>query len=269
MHIGALTDAQRLDFEARGYLVLNTRADTLAYLQSAFDRAAQQDRLHDLPNQDDAFLYLAEHPDFFPSVYSILSEDLQLRSITGLHLPPASPGRGWHREVADLLGVHHPISTLSLQVFFHLDDDPEDEPLLTVVPGSHRFKSDLPFPAITYIEDMPHSVAPPTKAGDALLVHGNLWQARRRNRSTTSRRLLELTYIHCWMRQALPPLSAAAKDIVLTSHNLSQLFGLTDDVARAANYWDLQIEGYPPSTGLPARRFSPLKVVGKGTDPNT
>ena len=266
---GTLTETRHLDFEARGYLVLNTGADILACLQTAFDRAALEDSLNDLPNQDDVFLHLVEHPDFFPSVYGILSDDVQLRSITGLHLPPDRPGRGWHREAAGLLGVHHPTSTLCVQVFFHLDDCLDGEPLLTVVPGSHRFKSDLPFPEITYIEDMPHSVVPPTKAGDALIVHGNLWQARRRNRSKAPQRFLELTYIHCWMRQALPQLSPEARDIVLASHNLSQLFGVSDDITRAPNYWHLQIEGYPPSTGLPERRFSPLKVVGRGIVSNT
>ena len=264
-----MTDAQRLDFEAQGYLVLNTHADTLACLQTAFDRAAQHDRLYDLPNQDSAFIHLAEHPDFFPTVYHILSDDLQLRSTTGLYLPPDSPGRGWHREVASLLGVHHPTSTLCVQVFFHLDDGPQDDALLTVVPGSHRFKSELQFPAITYIEDMPHSVTLPAVAGTAVIVHGNLWQARRRNRGNATQRLLELTYIHCWMRQALPPLSPEAREIVLASHNLSQLFGLKDDITQASSYWHLRIEGYPTSNGLPERRFSPLKVVGKGTVPNT
>jgi hypothetical protein len=264
-----MTNEQRLEFEAQGYLVLDTRADALEGLQTAFDRALQQDLLNDLPNQDDAFIYLAEHPDFFPTVYYILSDDLQLRSTNGLYLPPHSPGRGWQRQVAGLLGVHHPTSTLCLQVFFHLDDCLKDDALLTVVPGSQRFKSELQFPEITHIEDMPHSVTLPAKAGTAVIVHGNLWQARRGNCSNAPRRLVELTYIHCWMRQALPALSPAARDIVRASHNLSQLFGLTDDIDRASNYWHLRIEGYPASTGLPERRFSPLKVVGKGTAPNT
>ncbi|MCZ6635142.1 MAG: phytanoyl-CoA dioxygenase family protein [bacterium] len=258
-----MTNTQRLEFESRGYLTLDINADDLAHLQAAFDQT--EDGLDDLPNHDDRFIHLAEHPDFFPVVHHILSDDVQLRSLTGSILPPKSPGRGWHREVAGLLGVHHPISTLYLQALVHLDERPENGACFMVVPGSHRFKSDLPFPEITSVEDMPQSVAPSSKAGTVTLLHGNLWQARTQNRSDTSQRFLELAYVHCWMRHALPALSPHAEGIVQASSSLSQLFALRD-LSNASGYWQGELEGQP--SGLPERKFSPLKVVGKGTVPN-
>ena len=266
-----MTDDQKVEFEAQGCLVLDAalNPDELEQVRLAFDRAAETDGLDDLPNRDDRFIHLAEHPATFPAVHRILSDDLQVRSLSGTVIPSGAPGRGWRREVASLLGVHHALSTLSVQITIHLDDVPERGTCISVVPGSHRFRPDLAFPDIAHIEEMPHHVALRVKAGAAVLLHGNLWQARTRNQSDASQRLLEITYVHCWMRQALPELSEQAIEVIASSHNLSQLFGIDADETNAQGYWGRRVEGYAPSTGLPERRFSELKVVGKGTAPNS
>lgn len=260
-----MTDQQRIDFEAQGYLVLNLKNSDLNTLQTAYDQA--KDHLEDLPNQHEGFIHLAEHPDIFPVVYNILSDEIQLRSLTGFTTPPNSPGRGWHRETASLLGVYHALSTLSVQVVIQLDQASEKGAGFMVVPGSHRFKPDTPFPDITYIQEMPHAVALPVKAGTVAILHGNLWQARTRNQSHVSQRFLTLTYVHCWMRHTLPTLSPQAIKCIEASPNLSQLFALRD-LSTASGYWSGQLEGYPPSTGLPNRPFSPLTVVGREHEPN-
>ena len=260
-----MNNTQRLNYESNGYLSLDISPDDLAQLQDAFDKS--KDRLNDLPNCDDTFIYLTENADIFPIVHHILSDDIQLRALTGIIAPPKSPGRGWHREVASLVGVHHSVSTLCIQALIHLDNKPENGADLMTVPGSHRFKSDLQFPDITYIEDMPHSVTLPSKAGTVNILHGNLWQARTQNRSDSPQRFIELTYTHCWMRPDLPPLSLHALEIIQKSSNLSQLFALRD-LSNAPGYWSGHVEGYASSNGLPDRQFSPLKVVGKGIVPN-
>jgi len=260
-----MTDQQRIDFEARGYLTIDIKEDNLAQLQAAFDQSSES--LNDLPNQNDIFIHLAEHPDIFLIVHTILSDQIQLRSLTGFTIPPDSPGRGWHREVAGLLGVQHALSTLCVQVFIHLGDGPTDGACLMTVPGSHRFKPDLPFPDITYIQDMPHAVTLPSRAGTIAILHGNLWQARTRNQSATSQRFLNLTYVHCWMRHALPNLSPKAIETIRTSPNLSQLFAVRD-LSSAPGYWSGQLEGYPSATGIPDRRFAKFTVVGKGDSSN-
>jgi ectoine hydroxylase-related dioxygenase (phytanoyl-CoA dioxygenase family) len=260
-----MTDQQRIDFEARGYLVININNDALAQLQTAFDQS--RDHLDDLPNQDDAFISLAEHPNIFPIAHTIISDEIQLRSLTGFIRPPDSAGRGWHQEVAGLLGVHHALSTLCIQVFIHLDDAPKNGACLMAVPGSHRFKSYLPMPDITHIQDMPHAVKLPAQAGTVTILHGNLYQAHTRNQSNTSQRFLNLTYVQCWMRHALPKLSPHTVERIRESVNLCQLFAVRD-LSSAPGYWSGQLENYPEATGLPNRQFSPLKVVGKGTEPN-
>ncbi|MDA0711578.1 MAG: phytanoyl-CoA dioxygenase family protein [bacterium] len=258
-----MTDPQRIDFEARGYLSLTMNADILTQIQAAFDRS--KDHLDDLPNRDDVFITLAEHPDIFPFVHAILSDDIQLRSITGFTAAPRSSGRGWHRETASIQGVNHTRSTLCVEAYIQLDDTPPGGANLMAVPTSYRFESDLP--AIARIQDMPHAVALPGQAGSVALLHGNLWQARTRNQSHVSQRFLKLSFVHCWMRQALPVLSAHASDLIGASKNLSQLFGLRD-VANAQGYWSGQLETHSSETGIPDRKFSSLKVVGKGSAPN-
>jgi phytanoyl-CoA hydroxylase len=262
-----MTDEQQIEYEAQGYLVIDDALGLaeLDRVRNAFERAEINNGLEDLPNRDDAFIHLAEHPVVFPSVHRIVGDNVQVRSLRGLKIEPDSAGRGWHRELGSILGVHHPNSTIYTQVFFHLDNVPENGSCLAVVPGSHRFKAELPFPDITYIEEMPHHVPLRVAAGSAVVLHGNIWQARTRNRSITPQRFLEYNYIHCWMRQALPTLTPHATEVVSSTHNLSQLFGIRTTEMNANWYWGRKIEGYPSSKGLPERKFSPLSVVGKGT----
>lgn len=265
-----MTEEQRIQYEAQGYIVVDKvfDPDELSQARAAFDRIEKDGGLDDLPNRDDLFIYLAEHPILFPVVHRIIGDSVQVRSLRGMRVAPGSAGRGWHREVSGVLGVYHPASTFSVQAFLFLDDTPEAGACLTVVPGSYRFKSDLPFPDITCIEEMPHHIALRVKAGTAVVLNGNLWQARTRNRSGAPQRLLEYTYVHCWMRQALPDLSPHATGVASSSHNLAQLFGIRSAEMNANWYWGRRVEGDSPSTGLPERRFSELKVVGRGT-PNT
>ena len=76
-----MTPQQRIDYEANGYLLLDINSESLSTLRQGFDRSIGH--LDDLPNQDDTFIRLAEHPDIFPIVHTITSDEVQLRSLTG------------------------------------------------------------------------------------------------------------------------------------------------------------------------------------------
>lgn len=102
------------------------------------------------------------------------------------------------------------------------------------------------------------------KAGSAVILHGNIWQARMRHEGEWQLRLLEYAYIHCWMRQALPEFTSQARATMMSTGNLASLFGITPE----RRYWDATVTGYPSSNGLPARRYSPLSSVGKGVEAN-
>lgn len=261
-----MNDRQRAGYEGHGYLHIEEAlgfAD-LSRFRDAFDAATREEALTDLPNCDDCFIGLAEHPLLFPLVHRIMSDDVQLRSLAGIFIGPGAPGRGWHRRVAGMLGVHHPASNMCLQLVISLDDLAVDGACPTVVPASHLLKSEVPFPEITRIEEMPHQLPLHLKAGSAALLHGNIWQARLRNDSDRPVRLLEYAYVHSWMRQALPELSPRALQAVSERDNLAHLFG----AAPYAGYWTGEVSDYPSSDGLPGRRYSPLRGVGQGTVQN-
>lgn len=261
-----MTPDQQAAFEGTGYLVLEDALSEsdLACLRTEFDHADSQSRLDDLPNSDDSFIRLAEHHVSFPLLHRIIGDNIQLRALRGEKSEPGEAGRGWHREVAGILGVNHAASTVLTQAFYILDDA-ADTGALWVVPGSHRFKEGLDLPQVAEIRDMPHSTAIPVRARTAVLLHGNIWQAVSQNGGSSAIRWLRYDYFHCWMRQALPELSAHAEEAASATHNLSQLFGTVIPHTAAKGYWGREIEGYPSSGGLPERRFSRLDLVGRET----
>ena len=261
-----MTDQQRIDFEARGYLILEKAlpGSELDEARRPFDAAPD---LSELPNHDSIFIHLSQHAGFFPHVHRIIGDVVQLRSITGSLIVPGDSGCGWHRAPASMLGVHHPLSTVGVVTVLHLDPTADDDACVAVVPGSHRFRSELSIPDVDRIEEMPHAVRLNAAPGTVLLLHANIWQARLPN-ATGTRRSLTYVYNHCWMRQALPALQSDAQGAIAASHNLSQLFGIGPDLSRATGYWSRSVEGYPSSHGLPERKFSELKVVGQGVKPN-
>jgi hypothetical protein len=262
-----MTEQQKSDYEAHGYLLLEDALDATALdrTRQAFDAA--QD-LEDLPNQNPIFIHLAEHDAFFPHVHRVIGDVIQLRSVEGRRIAPDDPGQAWQKGTDGMLGVHHALSTVGVEVVIHLDDVTQTSACLSVVPASHRFKTDLPLPDVKTIEEMPHHVPLCVKAGTAILSHANIWKACTRNQGDTTQRSIVYTYNHCWMRQALPDLSPEGVDTIAESHNLSQLFGIDPDVSHASKYWSRSVEGYPSSKGLPDRKFAERKVVGQGVKPN-
>ncbi len=193
-----------------------------------------------------------------------MSDDVAVRSVKGTSSESGVKGRGWHREVASMLGVNHSASNMCTQLFVLLDNCDEEGGCLSVVPVSHLFKADLPFPDITRIDEMPNHCPLRLKAGSAVILHGNIWQARMHHESESRLRRLEYAYIHCWMRQALPEFTSEARATMMSTGNLASLFGITPE----RRYWDATVTGHPSSNGLPARRYSPLSSVGKGIEPN-
>ena len=247
-----MTPAQKRDYEAQGYLVIENDFDSgkLNELSSALDRLAAADELEDLPNGDDCFIHLTLDPAFFPIVHRIMSDDVQLRTLRGGLCAPGTSELDWHRSVASLLGVAHESSTVCVQVQIHLDETPVNGACTAVVPGSHRFKPELHLPELDSVEAMPHAEFLDVEAGTIVLLHGNLWQAQTGNSSETAQRSIRCGFVHCWMRHDLPDLSPAALEVISESRNLSQLFGLGEH-ASVAGYWERGIEGYPTSMGLP------------------
>ena len=262
-----LTEGQSRDYEGKGHLVIENAIDgsELSQLRKAFEKAAGSEALDDLPNQDICFLRFAEHGFLFPIVHSIMSDDVRLRSLVGLIHEPGDSGRGWHREVGSMLGVNHYRSNMFVQVYIFLDDVVPGGSCPVVVPSSQSSKSAAGISNSLLIDEVPEHKKIYVPAGSAVILHGNILQARTENRSDRMVRCLEYTYVHSWMRQALGALNEdTIKWLSTAEGNLAHLFGTTP----YKRYWEHCVEGYPSSKGLPARNFSPLRSVGKETESN-
>lgn len=218
--MSALSAAQRLSWEAQGYLrvegVLST--EEIAAFRAAADEAeARWRRFPELPGcripefeeieaileYHPRFLDLIDHPRVFPLVREAVGPDIQLLDHAYYITPPGGvvTGSAWHTDVGRrVLGVYHPRSTMMVRVMVPLEDVPENGGATLVLPGSHRFTPDVPIPGVEVPEEMPGAIRLACRAGDAYFFHGNLFHCPGTNRSTTTRRMILLNYGHRWMR---------------------------------------------------------------------
>jgi len=214
----ALPDAQRLFYEANGYLVIPQALgpEELADVRAAADRAearwradmslpgARGDTLHQVQapvEYDEALLRLLWHPTVFPSVRAILGDDVQMIDNDYFITPPHTPKThvGWHHDVG-MPGVYHPLSTLMVKVFYLLTGVDADSGGTAMIPGSHRFPAEVPLPT-GEPGRTPGAVQMMGKAGDAYLFNGRVYHAAVNNDSDRARRVLIYNYGHFWMKQ--------------------------------------------------------------------
>lgn len=214
---GAMTDAQRLFFEANGYLVIPGALgpDELEQVRSAADRAeaawradtsragARNENLQQVQapiEYDDYLADLLEHPTTFPIIREILGRDISMIDNDYFISPPHTKSHaGWHHDVG-MPGVYHPRSVMMVKLFFLLDDVDADGGCTLFLPGSHRFPMDFPLPRVGTPEEMPGHVKMAHPAGTAYLFNGRCYHAATDNNSSRARRVLILNYGHHWMR---------------------------------------------------------------------
>jgi ectoine hydroxylase-related dioxygenase (phytanoyl-CoA dioxygenase family) len=213
-----MTEAQRIQFEANGFLVIPDALSPqeLADVRAAADRAEATWRADKTrPGQrsevlqqvqspieyHDQLLELLWHPRVFPLVRAILGDDAQMIDNDYFITPPRTPRThaGWHHDVG-MGGIYHPRSIVMVKVFYLLSDVTPDSGGTAMVPGSHRFPSDFRFPQVEDPKAMPGAVQMTGKAGTAYLFNGRTYHAAVNNNSDTPRRVLIYNYGHFWMK---------------------------------------------------------------------
>lgn len=247
-----LTDAQRLFFEANGYLVVHDAldADELGAVRRAADAAEARWRAdpglpgvrrHDLEQvlgimEYDPLLFdLLEHPRVFPMVKELLGADVMMLDHDYFISPPgAEIPHGWHFDL-NLPGIYHPRSRLMVKVFYVLEDIPPDGGATLVLPGSHVFPPELELANPETPEDLPGAVKMDLPAGSAYLFAGRVYHSAGNNRSAVHRRLLIFNYGHKWMRiwQSYEPSPQLAERAATPMRR--QLLGLTDPYGPTAD----------------------------------
>lgn len=213
-----MTDAQRISFESNGFLVIPDALspEELERVRDAADRAEATWRSDPSKlggrgvtlNQvqapieyDGALLELLWHPKVFPLVREVVGEDVMMIDNDYFITPSNTPKThaDWHHDVG-MAGVHHPLSTMMVKVFYLLSDVNEDSGGTAMIPGSHRFASDFSFPKPENPKDMPGSIQMRGKAGTAYMFNGRVYHAAVNNDSDRPRKVLIYNYGHFWMK---------------------------------------------------------------------
>lgn len=213
----AMTDEQRLFFEANGYLVIPEALppNELTAVRGAADlaeamwradssrpgaRGANLQQVQAPIEYDDRLFDLLECAATFPIVREILGSDVSTIDNDYFISPPRTESHaGWHHDVG-MPGVYHPRSVMMVKLFFLLEDVGEDGGCTLFLPGSHRFPIDFPLPVVADPADMPGHVKMAFPAGTAYLFNGRCYHAATANRSDRARKALIYNYGHHWMR---------------------------------------------------------------------
>ncbi len=213
----AMTDEQRLFFEANGYLVI---PDALSpeELARAQEAAGQAEALWEADPKrlgvrgkslrqvqapieyDDLFLDLMEHPRTFPLIREILGDDISMIDNDFFLSPPHSTSHAhWHHDVG-MPGIYHPRSAVMVKLFFLLTDVAPNGGCTLFLPGSHRFPQDFKLPKVANPADMPGHAKMDRPAGTAYFFNGRTYHAATDNDSDTERRVLIFNFGHHWMK---------------------------------------------------------------------
>ncbi|MGV3618875.1 MAG: phytanoyl-CoA dioxygenase family protein [Fimbriimonas sp.] len=222
----AVTEADLANFAEQGYLLMPgaIEAAQLSELRDATERVADQERqaggfggifLRHLMDKDEAFLRLLDHPKFLPLARLMLGPMVRALPVTARIAIPGEPDQKveWHIHQRLVPNPLPPFFSqpVVLDTLIYLDDVDEETGPLQVVPGSHRITQE----GIPDKEgDLPGQITLMPKAGDAIMVHGNLWH---RALPTTERghrrRLIIYPFAPTWVN--LPSFGAQPKEGLL------------------------------------------------------
>jgi ectoine hydroxylase-related dioxygenase (phytanoyl-CoA dioxygenase family) len=265
----ALTAAQRLFWEAQGYLLIEdalTPDELAAYRHAADEAEARWRRLPELPGcripafeeiegimeYDTLFLDLLDHPRLFPLIREVLGPDIQMIDHAYYITPPGGgvTGSAWHSDVGRrMLGVDHSRSVMMVRLMIPLEDVTEDGGATLLIPGSHRFGRDVEIPKVALPEEMPGALRLACKAGSAYFFNGNLFHSPSNNRSPRTRRMLLFNYGHRFMRMWKGHEPSAWLQEQAATPMRKQLLGMW----RAYYGPDAEMDDFPSCGTLPPR----------------
>lgn len=232
-------------FAEHGYLLLPQALDPAQTerLREATERVAAAEGakaglggffLRHLMDKDREFLSLLDHPKLLPLARLMLGPQVRVLPVTARVAVPGEKDQQveWH--------IHQRLVPRPLPPFFsqpvvldtliYLDDVDEETGPLQVVPGSHR-NTQEEIPSKT--TDLPGQITLMPKAGDAIMLHGNLWhRALPTTERGRRRRLIIYPFAPAWVelpsfgsRPAEGLMNALARDADL---DLKEILGECD-----------------------------------------
>ncbi|MEZ5412757.1 MAG: phytanoyl-CoA dioxygenase family protein [Opitutaceae bacterium] len=235
--MAAPTHAERFHFETQGYLVLENflPTDHTARLLTALERAiarrrqthpaghkavwppqaaadltqihgARSTRVLNILEDDPLFLELLDWPALVPYLHAFCNPEPHYHASDAIWEEPmdyANRSDGWHRDGSDNGYRNMPgqIPLLQLKVGYYLSD--MTQPFrgnLTLVPGSHLSREELPPEDRRRREFFPGALQVCAPAGSAILFHNAIWHtAAPYHPGQPGRRMLYYGYEHPWM----------------------------------------------------------------------
>ena len=226
-HVEVLATAEELrGLVECGFLVREGlyAGETLQRVQAAMDRVEAAERamrgpgegrstsreygglfLRYLMDKDPVSLAMLRFQPTLCVARAMLGPLVQIRGMTARITYPDQPNQEthWHQHLRVVSNPMPPWFSRphGLDVLVYLDDLDDATGPLCVLPGSHRRLDAEPAPHL--YEDLPGQEVFHFTAGDAVLMHSNLWH---RARPTTARghkrRLLLYSYAPTWLRAA-------------------------------------------------------------------
>ena len=216
----AATAAELEQLAHTGYLVRERlcTGTVLAGLRDALDRLEQRETQtrdrqvagarswgfipRHLMDKDPAFLELLRFPPVLSIAQAMMGPLVRLRGLSGrISYPVPVEQRQqtpWHQHLRVISTPLPPWFSQPhcLDALIYLDDLNSATGPVAIVPGSHRW---LDREAPEMYEPVPGELRLCLRAGDAVLVHGNLWH-RALPTVSAKRRMLILSYTPSWLR---------------------------------------------------------------------
>ena len=217
-----LTEDERLEFEDRGYLIIeNALSDAKRrQLTKAVDRINAEEcekqkidphkRVHeiDFMGRDRAFIDLIDHYTTFPKVWGILGWNIQIYLAHMDVTPPEPPdskrglGLSWHQDTGRVNQEMEtsPRPRLSVKVAYFLSDTGEPERgNFHIIPGS-QLKNTMKWPNGNRNQMVKGSIPVLAPRGSAVIFDRRLWHSASANYWTQPRKVIFYGYAYRWLQ---------------------------------------------------------------------
>jgi ectoine hydroxylase-related dioxygenase (phytanoyl-CoA dioxygenase family) len=196
-------------FRRDGYVILERAIDRVAIAElvaalapyeaerpmgrNSFEGERTQ-RVYSLAGKGAPFQRLAEHPDVLALVDQTLLPNALLSTAQSIRLHPGQAAQSWHTDDVFYLMPRPRTMTLAITVIWAIDDFTADNGATELIPGSHRWGTELPDE--NRIDALP-AVMP---AGSALVFDAALWHRGGHNRSAGTRLAISPQYCQPFLR---------------------------------------------------------------------
>lgn len=189
---------------------------------------------------------LVEHPSVVAILDELLLPGYLLSANLAINLLPGETAQGLHTDDG-FYKVPRPRPAIGISAIWAIDDFTTANGATQVIPGSHRWGTDVPDESTADIVDV---VMP---AGSVVLFLGTLWHRGGANRSAASRLAITPQYCEPWARQQEQMVLSVGAAAAQYSERISTMLGFGI---------------FPPFMGH-VNGMHPLRVLHADYDPST